>query len=390
MRTKGEVMAHLVAWRQTHGWGKLCDAIGTSEFERRTGLDRVTVRKGLEGIAEQGVVLVESTTQFIPAGKLSLRRRYTWPINERVEKKLNHPEVEPGGGLENNLPPASGTDGRVGEKVTHPVGEKVTHGGVKKQPTQSCTLQSGTVQSSKATKADTPPTNCKKRNSPVVSDSVAAKQPTKEPAYRGDWDDDELEAVQDFIDEHEPDDTDDHGQGEWAAEATLNAGMGAEAAEVVAFLETMVQSGWTAPNYRAFPAVVHHEFERRRNKAIGARWSASDLAKLRAGVKEWMEGDEPPERFEESLELRANGATAQQVFHLLNQRWADPKYKADGKNAPRKWAWFLTVIGKEFSELERNHLPEQPAAAGPNVEQEYNHRAIAAIELPDAEAGAAA
>jgi hypothetical protein len=244
---------------------------------------------------------------------------------------------------------------------------------------------------STATKADIQPTNRKKRGSPVGSKtSVGAKRQIKEPAYRGDWDEEELEAMQEFIEDNEPDDTDDHGQGEWAAQATLDAGMGATAGEVLGFLASLVESGWTAPNYRAFPAVVHHEFERRRNKAAGARWSTEHLAMLRAALKKWMEGDEPPERFAESCELRANGATARQVFNLLNRRWNEAKYRPGGKHAPRKWAWFLKVIGAEFSELERCHLPEQPAAAGPNVEQEYNRRAIAAIELPDADVGAAA
>jgi hypothetical protein len=336
-------------------------------------------------MAEQGVVLVESTVRHLDTGLLCDRQRYTWAVNDRVQGLLKG-ESDSGG---------------VGDIPAYPLAGNQPTPLAEKQPTRRLKTsqlnqvsinqvldQSGNSQSSKATKADKPPTNCKKRNSPVVSDSVAAKQPTKEPAYRGDWDDDELEAVQDFIYEHEPDDTDDHGQGEWVAEATLNAGMGAEAAEVLAFLGSLVESGWTAPNYRAFPAVVHHEFERRRNKAAGARWSIEHLAMLRAALKKWMEGDEPPERFEESCELRANGATAQQVFHLLNRRWADPKYRPCGKHAPRKWSWFLKVIGAEFSELERCHIPEQPAAAGPNVEQEYNRRAIAAIELPDVGAAA--
>jgi hypothetical protein len=173
----------------------------------------------------------------------------------------------------------------------------------------------------------------------------------------------DLEAVEDFLAEHEPDDTEDHGNGEWAAEATLNAGMGAEAEDVLSFLEALVETGWTAPNYRAFPAVVHHEFVRRRNRANGTCWSTEKLAMLRAALKHWMEGEEPPARFEESCELRANGATARQVFDLLNRRWSDAKYRPGGKHAPRKWSWFLKVIGNEFSVTERGHLPEQPASA---------------------------
>jgi len=189
---------------------------------------------------------------------------------------------------------------------------------------------------SEAKKADIQPTNCKKRNSPAVSVSSAAQ-----PAFRGDWTEEELEAIQNFIEDHDPDDTDDHGRGEWAAEATLNAGLGADAAVVLEFLENMAASGWTAPNCKAFPAVVHHEFERRRNRATGARWSDSDLARLRVGLTKFMEGDAPPTRFEHSCELRANGASAREVFDLLERKWADPKYRPGGKHGPRKWAWFL-------------------------------------------------
>jgi hypothetical protein len=396
MRTKGELMAHLVAWRQTHGWGKACDAIGRNEFERRTGLDRSTTRKGLDFMEEQGVVLVESTTQLIPGGELSLRRRYTWLLNERVQKVLSTPATEP-----------TEAEG-VGEKTTHPQGERTTHRGVNNSPTRGgennplnlvpinqVPVNPVNGNQVKAKKADIQPTKCKNGISPAVSVSFATQPQNKEPAFRGDWTDDDLEAVQNFIEDHEPDDTDDHGRGEWAAEATLNAGMGADAAAVVSFLESMVESGWTAPNYRAFPAVVHHEFERRRNKAAGVQWSDSDLARLRVGLTKFMEGDAPPTKFEHSCELRANGASAQEVFDLLERKWADPKYRPGGKHGPRKWAWFFKVIGNEFSELERSHLPEQPAAlpehgqCGPmaglsleeqQVQEEYNRRAMEVLQ----------
>jgi hypothetical protein len=113
------------------------------------------------------------------------------------------------------------------------------------------------------------------------------------------------------------------------------------------------------------PAVVRHEFERRQNRGQGKRWSDSDLATLRAGLKKYMAGDEPPERFEHSCELRANGATAREVFDLIERRWRNKKYRPGGQYGPRGWNWFLKVIGNEFSATERSHLPEQPAAPHP-------------------------
>jgi hypothetical protein len=386
MRSKGELMAHLIVWRQTHGWGKLCDAIGRKEFEKRTSLGRDAVRVALDAMADQGVVLVESTVRHLDIGLLCDRQRYTWAVNDRVQGLLKGESDSGGVGDIPAYPWA--------EKQPTPLAEKSPTRRLKSSPlnlvlNQSCT-PSQSCKSEKATKADKQPTKHKKRVSPAVSVSFTAQPQTKE-GYRGDWIEEDLEAVQNFIEDHEPEDTDDHGKGEWAAEATLNAGLGASAEDVVSFLGVLVESGWNAPNYRAFPAVVHHEFERRHNRALGKRWSESDLARLRVGLKQYMEGDEPPARFEDSCELRANGATAREVFDLLERKWANPKYRPGKRQGPRTWNWFLKVIGNEFNAAERGHLPEQPAAARPSIaEREALERGIDAIELPDAEAGAAA
>ena len=125
--------------------------------------------------------------------------------------------------------------------------------------------------------------------------------------------------------------------------------LGATPEEVLTFLRTKIDSGWNPPNWKSYPAVVRHEFERRQNRAQGKRWSDSDLAAIRAGLKKYMEGDEPPERFEYSCELRANGATAREVLELIERKWRNKKYRPGGQHGPRGWNWFLQLIGNEFS-----------------------------------------
>jgi hypothetical protein len=170
-------------------------------------------------------------------------------------------------------------------------------------------------------------------------------------------DDAELELLEGFIEEHEPDDTSDSGNGEWTPAATLSAGGGATAEEIIAFLEARMELGWWPSNHKAYPAIVRQEFERRRRKAAGVKWSERDLARVRGALKKYMGGSEPPSRTEYSCEFRANGATAEEVLNLLERRWASPKYLPGGKNGPRGWNWFLKVIGKEFSLLERARDP---------------------------------
>jgi hypothetical protein len=87
--TLGELRTLLTIWRKTHGWGKVADEIGTTELERRTGLDRSTVRRSVKGIAKAGYVVVEDSRVELASGAaLHRRKKFTWPINERVKEVL--------------------------------------------------------------------------------------------------------------------------------------------------------------------------------------------------------------------------------------------------------------------------------------------------------------
>jgi hypothetical protein len=159
MRTRGELVAHLIVWRKTHGWGKICDAIGANEFERRTGLDALTVRKGLDLMAEQGVVLTESTVQTTAAGnELNARRRYTWPLNARVQKLLETQETQ---------------SMRVGERITHPSVRNQPTPGLESNPLNQVPVNKVSDQSTKTT--DYQPTNRKRRDSSAGSDADATE-----------------------------------------------------------------------------------------------------------------------------------------------------------------------------------------------------------------------
>lgn len=136
MRSDAEVRAHLVIWRQTHGWGKVSDPIGRKEFERRTGMGHEAVRTGIDGVEQHGVVLVESTIQTTAAGKLlAMRQRYTWPVNDRVQAVIErgkNAEVQDG-------------DGGVDRKPAYPLDRKPAHPWTGNRPTQSCTSSSSVL-----------------------------------------------------------------------------------------------------------------------------------------------------------------------------------------------------------------------------------------------------
>lgn len=238
-------------------------------------------------------------------------------------------------------------------------------------------------------KADIQPTNRKIGDSPAVGGPQVAEKPKTEtpraespagvaaskplpveketamPACRWEWADEELAAAEDFLSDHMPEVLEEWEQYEkvpdWLPQATLDAGLGAMPEEVLIFVQGEIDAGWNPPNWKSYPAVIRHEFERRRNRVRGKRWSDSDLATVRAGVQQFMEGDEPPERFEHSCELRANGASAREVLDLIERRWRNKKYRPGGQHGPRGWNWFLQVIGNEFSATERSHLSEPPA-----------------------------
>jgi Helix-turn-helix domain len=228
----------------------------------------------------------------------------------------------------------------------------------------------------KQTKADTRLRIAETRDShaDVGSPPPSKPKPKQKPRERTDI---QYKAVEEFLSEHLPDDTEEWPGGRadgipqhWMTQATLDAAPYAHAGEILHFLQSKIDSGWCPPNWQAYPAVVRHEFERRDNRAQGKRWSDADLAKLRLVITRYMEGEEPPVQFEHSCELRANGATSRDVVGLLERRWKNKKYRLGAKHGPgagggqrSAWNWFLKVIGNEFSETERAHLPEPPARA---------------------------
>jgi Helix-turn-helix domain len=221
-------------------------------------------------------------------------------------------------------------------------------------------------------KADTSLPIAEKRDSHAVVSLASASKP--KPRERTDA---EFEVVEEFLGDHLPEDIEEWPGGRsdgcpqhWMAQAILDAAPNYHAGEILHFLESKIDSGWCAANWKAYPAVVRHEFERRDSRAQGIRWSESDLATVRTVITRYMEGEEPPLQFEHSCELRANGATQLDVVGLLERRWKNKEYRLGAKHGPgavggqrSRWNWFLKVIGNEFSETERAHLPEPPARA---------------------------
>jgi hypothetical protein len=286
---------------------------------------------------------------------------------------------------------------------------------LKVQPTaqESSPIESCPLNCVKATEADSQPTNRKTSDSPAVSPFAFTEKhksgtpktdwPAKaagdkplpgerqkaESRYLGDWTDQSLAAVEELLDNHPPETLKEWEQigkvPEWLPQATLDAGLGDEAEEVLAFLLRQIESCWIPPNWKAYPAVVRNEFERRRRRGDGRQWSVSELAMVRKRIEAYM-GDEPPDRFEYSCELRACGATPKEVCELLDRKYAKKKYRPGAQHGPRGWNWFLKVIGSEFSTTERSHFPEPPAESPleHQMEPEAMNRGIEAIELANA------
>jgi hypothetical protein len=112
-------------------------------------------------------------------------------------------------------------------------------------------------------------------------------------------------------------------------------------------------------------------------------WTKTELTKVRNRIVLFW-GREPEADFEVSVMLRARGASAAAVCDLLDQKFANKKLRAGGRNAPRSQNWFLTVIENEFTP---GHLPEPPSPIGSDKQrsdEEILSRGIEAIELPDA------
>jgi hypothetical protein len=127
VRTLGELRTLLVIWRKTHGWGKLSEKIGTTELEKRTNLDRGTVRRSVQKIAQGSDITVESSKLKVDSGaEVHRRKRFTWPINSRVKAKL--------------IKAGTRTDeGVVGASCTYPQVNDAPTDWVNPAPTQSGT-----------------------------------------------------------------------------------------------------------------------------------------------------------------------------------------------------------------------------------------------------------
>jgi DNA-binding PadR family transcriptional regulator len=124
------------------------------------------------------------------------------------------------------------------------------------------------------------------------------------------------------------------------------------------------------PTPEVFPDLVPFAYE-------------THLAALRAKLRAYM-NDEPPQGFEWSCFLAARGATVADICDLIDRKWAQKKFRPGRKYGPQKWAWFLTVIRKEFWPSERGRLPEVPAAEQPLSGDDLT-RGIEAIEVSTAD-----
>jgi hypothetical protein len=160
LSSMAELRAALVIWRKTHGWGKMTDAITSSQLVALTGSDRGGIRRARKTLTEKVGISIDQ--ELDDAGDLA-RTRYTWPINARVRATLEKSAK-------------AKEEGGVGNAPT---------GGVRFAPTQSCNYQSckevppvgfsSAVSVSVERQADTQPTNRKTSDSPPILESWAKK-----------------------------------------------------------------------------------------------------------------------------------------------------------------------------------------------------------------------
>ena len=114
-------------------------------------------------------------------------------------------------------------------------------------------------------------------------------------------------------------------------------------------------------------------------------WTEEDQILIWNALYAYMERD-PPEALVQSCELRAAGATAQQVLELLKRKHSNPRYRCGRKYGPggkggnsydNPWNWFLTVIGNEF---QGQHFPEPKAKIDSALSREQFDKMTAALE----------
>lgn len=122
------------------------------------------------------------------------------------------------------------------------------------------------------------------------------------------------------------------------------------------------------------------EFDAAPPRSCGTPWSATELAKVRSRITAFF-GQEPSERLELSVMLRVRGATADAVVAVLDEKYADRRYRPGGRYAPHSENWFLEVLSNALC---GQHFPEALAApqALSNAQKRFNAAAIEAIEVP--------
>jgi phage replication O-like protein O len=97
-----EIKLALVIFRKTIGWNKFSDEIGTTQLCKLAKLDKDTVKDTVRHVCEKVGIRID---QRCERGVLS-RRRYTWPLNERVAAILD--KARRGWEVGGKLPPRLG------------------------------------------------------------------------------------------------------------------------------------------------------------------------------------------------------------------------------------------------------------------------------------------
>jgi hypothetical protein len=88
-----------------------------------------------------------------------------------------------------------------------------------------------------------------------------------------------------------------------------------------------------------------------------------------------MGGDTPPEGFEKSCELRANGATAREVFDLLERKYRTSKYRAGWKVRPAE----VELVPEGHRQRVFADRKSEPARTGLNLAKPKISARVAAV-----------
>jgi len=118
-----ELKLALVIWRKTIGWGKFSETIGAIELRKRAKLNKDTVKDTIKALCDKVGIKYEQARE----NGVLLRRRYTWPMNERVRAVIE--KAREGREVGGKLPPT-------------PRGQTTPDGGGQNPPTQSYTSKS--------------------------------------------------------------------------------------------------------------------------------------------------------------------------------------------------------------------------------------------------------